>query len=126
MPPWLNNKPKIYVQHCVEKAKLGQEIPVEKVKANGEFFFVTSMTSKDVTYEVFFGDATSYPSCKFFKWKKKLMPCKHMFAVMEHIHETSWEFFCRKYKDSAFFKIDFEVIGLTDVPYLDSKDMCFG
>ena len=51
------------------------------------------------------------------------MPCKHIFAVMEHIHETSWESFCPKYKDSAFFKIDFELIGLTDVPYWDSKDV---
>ena len=123
MPPWLHNKPKKYVKHCDEKAKLGQEIPVENVKANGEIFFVKSMTSKDVTYEVFFGDATLYPSCECFEWKKKLMPCKHMFAVMEHIHETNWEFFCPKYKDSAFFKIDFEVIGLTDVQYLDNKDV---
>ena len=117
MPPWLHNKPKKYVKHCVEKAKLGQEIPMENVKANGEIFFVKSMTSKDVTYEVFFGDATSYPSCECFEWKKKQMPCKHMFAVMEHIHETSWESFSPKYKDSAFFKIDFEVIRLTDVQY---------
>ena len=51
------------------------------------------------------------------------MPCKHIFAVMEHIHETSWESFCPKYKDSTFFKIDFELIGLTDVPYWDSKDV---
>ena len=36
-------------------------------------------------------------------------------------HETSWESFCPKYKDSAFFKINFEVIGLTDVPCWDSK-----
>ena len=28
LPPWLHNKPKMYVQHCVEKAKLGQEIPL--------------------------------------------------------------------------------------------------
>lgn len=51
------------------------------------------------------------------------MPCKHMFTVMEHIHETSWESFCPKYQDSAYFKIDFEAIRLTDVPYLDSKNV---
>ena len=78
---------------------------MENVKANGEIFFVKSMTSKDVTYKVFFGDATSYPSCECFVWKKKQMPCKHMSVVMEHIHETRWEYFCPKYKDSAFFKL---------------------
>ena len=44
---------------------------------------------------------------------------------LEHIHETNWDSFCPKYKDSAFFKIDFEVIGLADVSYLDldNKDV---
>ena len=51
------------------------------------------------------------------------MPCKHMFTVMEHVHETSWESFCPKYQDSVYFKIDFEAIRLTDVPYLDSKNV---
>ena len=41
LPSWLHNKPKKYVKHCVEKAKLGQEIPMENVKANGEIFCVT-------------------------------------------------------------------------------------
>ena len=50
MPPWLNNKPKKYVKHCVEKAKLVQEIPVENVNADGEIFFAKNMTSKYVAY----------------------------------------------------------------------------
>ena len=62
---------RVCVKHCGEKAKFGQEIPVENMRANGEIFFVESMTSKDVTYEVLFGDATSYFSRECFEQKKE-------------------------------------------------------
>ena len=45
------------------------------------------------------------------------MPCKHMFAVMENISGISWDSFCRQYKNSVYFKIDFEAIGIKEAVF---------
>ena len=52
------------------------------------------ITTENVKYSVFFGDEDSYPDCDCVEWKKKLMPCKHMFAVMENINGINWDSFC--------------------------------
>ena len=45
------------------------------------------------------------------------MPSKHMFAVMENINGISWDSFSPQYKNSVFFKIDFETIGIKEAVF---------
>ena len=77
---------KLRALEFLDQTKLGQEIPGGNVTTKSEIFLVQSVASKDATYEVFFRDATSYPFRECFEWKKKLIPCKHMFAVIGHFH----------------------------------------
>ena len=101
-----------YIKHCDEKLKLAKEILKDQIiTTENKKFAVKSATSKDVNYIVFFGDEDSYPDCDSVEWKKKLMPYKYMFAVMENIDDISWDTFCPQYKNLVLFKIDFEAIG---------------
>ena len=75
-----------------------------------------------VKYNAFFGDEDSYPDCECVEWKKKLMSCKHMFAVMENINAISWDSFCPQYKNSVFFKIDFEAFGIKKSSFYKEDD----
>ena len=45
------------------------------------------------------------------------MTCKHVFAVMENISGISWDLFCPQHKNSVFFKIDFEAIGIKEAVF---------
>ena len=80
-------------------------------------FVVKNATSKDVKYNVFFGDENLWTDCDCVEQNKKLMPCKHMFAVMENINGISWGSFCPQQKNSVFFKIDVEGIGIKEVVF---------
>ena len=118
LPSWLHDQPKKYIKHCSEKLTLAKEIlKDQKITTENKKFAVPSVTSKDAKYNVFYRDKDSYPDWDCVKWKKKLMPCKHMFAVMENINGISWDSFCPQYKNSVFFKIDFEAIGIKETVF---------
>ena len=78
---------------------------------------VKSATSKDIKYNVFFRDKDSYPDCGFIEWKKKLMPCKHMFSLMGNISGINRDSFSPQYKNSVYFKINFEAIGIKETVF---------
>ena len=50
---------------------------------------------------------TDLPFCECVDWKQHYLPCKHMFSVMKKF-EISWESFPTRYRDSPFFKTDFD------------------
>ena len=75
-----------------------------------------------VKYNAFFGDEDSYPDWECVEWKKKLMSWKDMFAVMENINGISWNSFCPQYKNSVFFKIDFEAFGIKKSSFYKEDD----
>ena len=50
---------------------------------------------------------TDLPFYECVDWKKHYLSCQHMFAVMKKF-EMSWESFPTKYRDSPFFKTDFD------------------
>ena len=45
-----------------------------------------------------------------------------MFAVMENINGISWNSFCPQYKNSVFFKIDFEAFGIKKSSFYKEDD----
>ena len=51
------------------------------------------------------------------------MPCKHIFALMDHIEYVSWLSFSEKYRQSPFLRLDNTVInkdGISNQPIDDS------
>ena len=45
-----------------------------------------------------------------------------MFAVMENINGISWDSFCPQYKNSVFFKIDFEAFWIKKSSFYKEDD----
>ena len=107
--PWLENRPKRLVAHCIQKISLGEDISNDKITQEDELFLVKSSTSGE-TYRVNFGSDEVLPSCSCYDWKKNLMLCKHMMAVMRCRKDITWESLAPAYKNSNFLKIDVDVI----------------
>ena len=45
------------------------------------------------------------PQCTCEDWCKSLMPCKHMFGIMDHIECASWLSFSEKCRESPFLRL---------------------
>ena len=67
--------------HCLQNISLVEDISNDKITQEGELFLVKSSKSGE-TYRVNFGSDEVLPSCFCYDWKKNLMLCKHMMAVM--------------------------------------------
>eukprot|EP00794_Sanderia_malayensis_P019327 gene19327-21251_t len=67
-------------------------------------FHVNSPYSSDV-YSVQLNN-NGMPSCDCFDWKQHFLPCKHMFAVMLHMPNHSWEDMPVAYRDTSYFTLD--------------------
>ena len=122
IPEWLHSRPKKYVKHCLEKMELAKEVNTKNLfKSEGlQTFTVTSSTNPEKFYEVYLGDDLRIPSCQCFEWKRKLMPCKHILAIINEI-KGSWNSISSKYRDSIFLNTDYEVIGITNNEVKDSS-----
>ena len=55
------------------------------------------------------------PQCTCEDWGKNLMPCKHMFAIMDHIECVSSLSFSEKYRQSLFLKLDNTVVNEDEI-----------
>lgn len=51
-------------------------------------------------------DYNGMPNCNCFKWQKELMPCKHIFAVLYHMHSMDWTKLPAQYRNCPWFTID--------------------
>ena len=67
--------------HCTRKISLAEDILNDKIRQEDELFLVKSSTSGEA-YHVNFGRDKVLPSCSCYEWKKNLMLCKRMMAVM--------------------------------------------
>ncbi|XP_033729820.1 uncharacterized protein LOC117319020 [Pecten maximus] len=108
LPTFLNDTPKVFVKHCVERIPpLAEEIHASHIRRepDRDVFLVESVDSGKV-YELFL--QSSIPSCTCIDWKKTHWPCKHMLAVFRHYPGHSWEFLPEVYTNSPYFCIDLE------------------
>ena len=115
IPDWLHNRPKKYVAHCIAKIEASSYIANDKItKERENKYAVPSETEEDRMDLVYFGDDNTLPSCTCFEWKRHSIPCKHIMAVFEHIEGMSWFSLGKGYRESVFFKINNEVLGLEE------------
>ena len=102
--------------------ELAKEVNTKNLFKSEELqtFTVTSSANPEKFYEVFLGDDLRIPSCQCFEWKRKLMPCKHILAIVDEI-KGGWNFISSKYRDSVFLNTDYEVVGITNIEVKDSS-----
>ena len=106
------------MKHCLEKIELTKEVNTKNLFKPEELqtFTVTSSANPEKSYEVNLG----IPSCQCFEWKRKLMPCKYILAIINEI-KGGWNSISSKYRDSVFLNTDYEVIGITNNEVKDSS-----
>ena len=117
LPKWLNDRPYAFTKHCIEKLSMARDIKPENIKfvetVNKCYLLVTSSIDHKV-YKVHLRQRnnSSYPCCDCERWKRTLLPCKHMISIFEHLSEYSWDKLPEKYSQSPYFKIDTDVISV--------------
>ena len=72
-------------------------------------FAVKSFVSSK-TYAVSLGSDEHFPSCQCDDRARILLPCKHLFAVIEHVDGITWESLSSKYRASPYLNLDSAVI----------------
>ena len=112
MPPYLYNRPRHIVQHCLDKTDLANAIPAHHVisKGDGKFEVHSQTPMLKVWYKVSFGGQDATPSCMCDDWQRTHLPCKHMFAIFKHKPDWGFESLSKKYRNSPFFTLDEVVI----------------
>ena len=112
MPPYLQNRPRHIVQHCLEKIDLAKSIPSHHVisKGEGQFEVYSQRAMLDMWYKVSFGGHDATPSCTCKEWQRTRLPCKHMFAIFRHQPDWSFDNLSEAYRTSPFFILDEDLI----------------
>ena len=107
LPEWLHDKPQKFTRHCRERIALGKAIKKRDSEVRSMkclIFQIHSSANNDI-YTITLGDKTTMPQCTCENWGKSSMPCKHMFAVMDHIECVSCVSFLEKYTQSPFLRL---------------------
>ena len=89
---WLHDKLQKFTKHCAERiasAKAIKKSDIEVRSMENLIFQVHSSSSTDI-HTTTVGDKTTMPQCTCEDRGKNLIPCKHMFAIMDHIERVSW------------------------------------
>ena len=82
---------------------------------SGEFLVKSqSGLEEKKMYKVMFG--TKQPSCERFDWERQRLPCKHLFALYQHVPSWSFDRLPKEYRDSPFFSVD------RDLLFADEKE----
>lgn len=114
LPLFLQERPQKFTKHCIERLTSANAIEIKDITKD-EFsqntYNVNSATTKGECHRIYLGDEDSIPSCSCIDWKKNLLPCKHMLAVITKINSVTWDSVSKKYRDSPFLKLDNEIIA---------------
>ena len=110
---WLHDKPQKFTKYCIERLTPADKIKVKNINqqkiCDKYIFSLKSSTTSDV-YLVDLGNGENLPSCTCIDWKKTLLPCKHMLAVITKWDGMSWLSISSKYRQSPFLILDNEAI----------------
>lgn len=114
VPKFLTDRPRYFVAHCVEKMRMASEMLPETVKEIGPGQVLvkgkTCVPGKNNHLVDF-----TVPSCECENWKLTYLPCKHMFAAINHLPHYTWHELPVNYRESSFFTLDdMHVLGDND------------
>ena len=113
LPEWLHDKQQKFTRHWAERitsAKAIKKSDIEVRSMENLIFQVHSSSSNDV-YTITLGDKMTMPQFTCEDWGKNLMPCKHMFPIMDHTECVSLLSFSEKYRQWPFLRLDNTVVN---------------
>ena len=108
---WLDDKPKKFIRQRAER--LLWQIKKRDIEARSMENLIVQIhsSSSNDAHTITLGDKMSMPRRTCDDWGKTLMPCKHMFKIMNHIECVSWLSFPEKYRQSHFLRLDNTVVN---------------
>ena len=124
VPEFLRGRPRSVILHCLDRQTKARKYDVKddvtSTTSEGVFEVNKSNGSKHV---VDFGCDTSSPSCTYKDRIHWHMPCKHFFAVFDHVPEWNWSSLPLSYLDSAYLSMDADVIHTYFQPEDSTSDL---
>ena len=103
------NRPRKFVTHCMEKIALASRISADNIcEESAGVVYVKSAESFGTVSarHIVQMNKNGMPSCQCYDWKQNFLPCKHMFAVILHMQNYSWEDIPAAYRDASYFTLD--------------------
>ena len=76
LPQWLSNKPKKFVDHCIEKIGLAKCIPLQNISKVDENTYLVQTSKNSPTYNVRLLNNSKLPFCECEAWRNTMLPCK--------------------------------------------------
>jgi len=119
VPPYLHNRPRHTILHCLKRKEEGEKLPrsnVTCIDAHAGKFRVKG--SRETVYDVSFGSSVEMPSCSCPDFTKHHLPCKHFFAVFQFDDSWNWASLPTLYLSSPYMSIDWIAIRC----YFSGKD----
>ncbi|XP_062587621.1 uncharacterized protein LOC134249268 [Saccostrea cucullata] len=117
IPDFLKNRPASFIKHCMTKIDLAEtveETDIMQMSANCFKIKSLSDSRKKVEYDVLLDNGHGMPSCGCHAWTWTLLPCKHIFAVINgRFPDVSWKNIPLSYSNSPFFTLDFDVVSIS-------------
>lgn len=82
-----------------------------------------SDSRKKVEYNVLLDNGHGMPSCGCHAWTWTLLPCKHIFAVINgRFPGVTWKNIPWSYSNSPFFTLDFDVVSIPVFGFVSNED----
>lgn len=93
IPVYLHNRPKKFVQHCIQRTGELKENEILRLEDNGHFRVRTYLVD------------TTCPSCQCEDFRKTGWPCKHILALLSYDFIT-WNDLPAEYVNLPCFNLD--------------------
>ena len=110
VPEFLRGRPRSVILHCLDrqtKAKKYSANDVTTTTCEGVLEVTKTNGSKHV---VDLGCVSNSPSCTCKDWIRWHIPCKHFFAVFNHVPEWKWSSLPPSYLESAYLSMDADAV----------------
>lgn len=126
IPDFLKNRPAPFIQHCMTKidfAETVEETDIIQLSTNCFKIKSVSDSRKKVEYNVLLDNGHGMPSCGCHAWTWTLLPCKHIFAVINgRFPGVTWKNIPWSYSNSPFFTLDFDVVSIPVSGFVSNED----
>ena len=109
VPEFLRGRPQSVILHCLDQQTKARKYSASDVTTTTRegVFEVTKTNGSQHTVD--FGCATC-PSCTCKDWIRWHIPCKHFFAVFNHVPEWKWSSLPPSYLESAYLSMDTDAV----------------
>lgn len=119
---FLRGRPRSVILHCLDRQTKARKYDMKDV---------TPTTSKGVfevnkingsKHMVDFGCNANSPSCTCKDWIHWHIPCKHFFAIFNHMPEWNWSSLPQDYLESAYLSMDADAVSTYFQPEDSTSD----